>query len=90
MRINRILGISLTENTLFEPRFCVFLRRIQYSKDHSLLEYSSHSSVKKNITHCKDQPDTLFTTVVLLPNLGFSYLIPHKEYRALRMRIKRD
>ena len=39
MRLNRILGISLTENTLFEPRFCVFLRRIQYSKDHSLLQY---------------------------------------------------
>ena len=47
MRINRILGISLTaENTLFEPCFCVFLRRIQYSKDHSLLEYS-HSPVSK-------------------------------------------
>ena len=48
MRINRILGISLTENTLFEPCFCVFLRRTQYSKDHSLLEYCSHSPVSKN------------------------------------------
>ena len=32
MRINRILGTSLPENTL-EPCFCVFLRRIQYSND---------------------------------------------------------
>ena len=47
MRINRILGIRLTENTLFEPCFCVFLRRIQYSKDHSLLEYCSLSPVSK-------------------------------------------
>ena len=71
MQINRILGISLTENTLFEPCFFVFLRRIQYSKDHSLLEYCSHSPVSKKIIRCMDQPDTLFTTVVLLPKFGF-------------------
>ena len=79
MRINRILGISLTaENTLFEPCFCVFLRRIQYSKDHSLLEYS-HSPVSKKTTRCMDKPDTLFTTVFYCQNLGFSYLIPYKK-----------
>ena len=61
MRINRILGISLT----------VSISRIQYSKGHFLLEYCSHSPVSKKITRCMNQPDTLFTTVVLLPKFGF-------------------
>ena len=79
MRINLILGISLTENTLFEPCFSVFLRRIQYSIDHSLLEYCSHSPVSKeqlavwiNWIHSSQ-------LLFYCQNLGFSCLIPYKK-----------